>query len=116
MNNPSQTKDMNELNKKIEKIFKQFYDAGGDSVLIDWKRNDIQKLNKEATKAIQALLAEQVQLGRISERNEVALDNYRGHTFSDSTNWEAKFAKFIDNNEKRLAQLKDTTLLEGIDK
>lgn len=58
---------MNELNNKIEEIFKQFYDAGADSVLIDWKRNDIQKLNKEATQAIQDLieqeLAEQVRLG-----------------------------------------------------
>ena len=43
--------------------------------------------------------------GRIDERKAVALDNYQGQTFSDSTNWEGKFRKFIDNNERRLRQL-----------
>lgn len=43
---------------------------------------------------------------RIDERNTVALDNYRGHTFSKSTDWEGKYNKFITNNENRIAQLK----------
>ena len=50
-------------------------------------------------------ITEQTRLARISERNEIALDNYRGQTFSDSTNWKGKFEKFIENNERRLAQL-----------
>lgn len=43
---------------------------------------------------------------RLAERNMIALDNYRGHTFSDSTDWKAKYQKFIDTNERRIAQLK----------
>lgn len=60
------------------------------------------------TEAKQALAAhiKQVELaGRIDERNQIALDNYRGQTFSESTNWHSKFDKFVSNNEKRLAQL-----------
>lgn len=45
---------------------------------------------------------------RISERKEVALNNYRGKTFSDSTNYKAKFDKFVTNNEKRIAKLKQS--------
>lgn len=65
---------------------------------------NLKKIN-EATTALKTLLTSEKNKARIDERNEVALDNYRGHTFSDSTNYGAKFAKFIDNNEKRLAQL-----------
>jgi len=43
---------------------------------------------------------------RLDELNAVALDNYRGQTFSDSTNWKGKLQKFIDNNERRLRHLK----------
>lgn len=44
-------------------------------------------------------------MARIDERKQVALDNYRGQTFSDSTNWRGKFDKFINNNEGRIVQL-----------
>lgn len=102
--NPSQTKDMNELNKKIEKIFKQFYDAGADSVLIDWKRNDIQKLNKEATKAIQDLLAEQVRLaegrGRVAVLTAVK-------EWADDT--EVVYNRMIESELEKIAQLKEST-------
>lgn len=43
---------------------------------------------------------------RIDERKHVALDNYKGQTFSEATNYKAKFDKFIENNEKRIKQLK----------
>lgn len=43
---------------------------------------------------------------RYDERKAVALDNYHGHTFSDATDYKGKFDKFIDNNEKRIADLK----------
>ena len=43
---------------------------------------------------------------RINERNKIALDNYRGETFSESTNWQAKFEYFMDSNERRIAELK----------
>lgn len=43
----------------------------------------------------------------------MALDNYRGHTFSDNTNYEAKFAKFIANNEKRIQGLEELKSMKG---
>lgn len=43
---------------------------------------------------------------RIEERTQVQLDNYKGQTFSESTNYQAKFEKFIRNNERRLERLK----------
>ena len=43
---------------------------------------------------------------RINERNKIALDNYRGKTFSESTNWQAKFGYFVEGNERRIAELK----------
>ena len=36
---------------------------------------------------------------RISERNKIALDNYRGKTFSESTNWQAMYEQFMEGNE-----------------
>lgn len=42
---------------------------------------------------------------RLNERKELALDTYRGQTFSESTNWQAKFDKFVRNNEYRIAEL-----------
>lgn len=57
---------------------------------------------------LMALISQQRTEAAIHERNEVALDNYRGHTFSDSTDWRGKFDKFIKNNEKRLKQLQSS--------
>lgn len=45
----------------------------------------------------------------LDERREIALDNYHGHTFSDSTDYRGKFAKFIENNERCIAKLQATT-------
>ncbi len=59
----------------------------------------------KAKAQIQKRLAEVEISARLDERKEVALDNYRGHTFSDGTNWRGKFDKFILNNDKRIAQL-----------
>lgn len=61
---------------------------------------------EELKSALTALILEKQQEARLVERKEIALDNYQGQTFSDSTNWEGKFQKFIDNNEKRIKSLK----------
>jgi hypothetical protein len=42
---------------------------------------------------------------RIDERKRIALDNYHGHTFSDSTNYKGKFDKFVEGNERRISTL-----------
>lgn len=55
----------------------------------------------EETKAVDALIIQ----ARLGERREVALDNYRGHTFSEDTNWWGAFEKFTENNEKVIAAL-----------
>jgi len=62
-------------------------------------------------RGVEALRAHEKTI-RLNERIEVALDNYRGHTFSDSTDYKGKFEKFTENNEKRLAQLSDTKAKE----
>ena len=79
--------------EKIEKVLYDLvcdYNSGGS----------VGSLEEEVTQ-IETLITE----ARLDERNELALDNYRGQTFSDSTNYEAKFAKFIDNNNKRISRL-----------
>ena len=43
---------------------------------------------------------------RINERNKIALDNYRGKTASESTNWQGEFEYFMEGNEERIAELK----------
>lgn len=43
---------------------------------------------------------------KINELNKIALDNYRGKTVSESTNWQAKFEYFMNSNERRIAELK----------
>lgn len=83
-----------------DKLQSDIYDAAhsidGSTVLIDYDRLEgiVVRHTKEAERR-----------ARIDERNSVALDNYRGHTFSATTDWKGKFQKFIDNNEKRLADL-----------
>lgn len=42
----------------------------------------------------------------LSVRKNLALDHYRGKTFSDSTNYRAKFDRFINSNESRIVELK----------
>lgn len=42
---------------------------------------------------------------RITELKELALDHYQGKTFSDSTDYKAKFEKFVRNNERRIREL-----------
>lgn len=64
----------------------------------------------ERGKQLDQMVAKEVAAARLDERKQIALDNYHGHTFSDSTNWKGKFEKFIDNNERRIAQL---TLRDG---
>lgn len=59
---------------------------------------------------IRSHTAQAVLSARLEERKAVALDNYRGQTFSESTNYRGKFDKFIRNNERRIAELEATTL------
>lgn len=59
---------------------------------------------------IESHTAQAVLSARLEERKAVALDNYRGQTFSESTNYRGKFDKFIRNNERRIAELEATTL------
>jgi hypothetical protein len=59
----------------------------------------------EAKSALLTLIHDRELRARLDERNSVALDNYRGHTFSDSTDWKGKYDKFIKNNERRLKAL-----------
>ena len=69
----------------------------------DFKAGHQELLVEQITAWHEAELAQ----ARLAERQNVALDNYYGHTFSDSTNWKGKFDKFINNNEARIAALKD---------
>lgn len=54
---------------------------------------------------IMGLIQQEIAKARRSERLEVALDNYRGQTFSESTDYKSKFDKFVRNNEIRIEQL-----------
>lgn len=69
------------------------------------KSGRIPELLEDELDKLEALIQQETVIARLAERNQVALDNYRGHTFGETTNWEGKFAKFISNNENRLAQL-----------
>ena len=113
MNNPSHNKN-DSVESEIESLVLD--------LSRDWNQYDDEQYNiygqggswsgfctHKKVKAKLQSISHLITKARIDERNEVALDNYRGHTFSDSTNYEAKFAKFIDNNEKRLSQLKNIT-------
>lgn len=68
-------------------------------------RMHVQPAVEELATLYASLIDEQIQAARLDERRQVALDNYRGQTFSDSTNWRGKYEKFIENNERRIAQL-----------
>jgi len=57
--------------------------------------------NTHYISGVEAKIAE----ARLDERKQVALDNYRGQTFSESTDWKGKFDKFVENNERRIANL-----------
>lgn len=64
-----------------------------------------QRMISDIESLIRSLTNEAELRGRQDERTQVALDNYWGKTFSDSTNYSLKFDKFIKNNEKRRAAL-----------
>lgn len=63
----------------------------------------------EAKAAVQRLFAAE----RLDERNQVALDNYDGHTFGTETDWRTKFDKFIRGNNARIASLQEQQTPEG---
>lgn len=72
----------------------------------DKKFPSAERLNHdEARKQLINRFAQVERAARLSERKEIALDNYQGQTFSDSTNWHGKFDKFVENNEKRITIL-----------
>lgn len=63
---------------------------------------EIKKQDDKLVRSIRQYAAK----ARLDERKRVALDNYQGQTFSDATNYKYKFDKFVDNNERRIKQLK----------
>jgi hypothetical protein len=98
--------DVDELSNKIDGIMFDNMGASG------WNGSTSSYVYVDAKKALMALITaythdRETEI-RLAEREEVALDNYHGHTFSDSTNWQGKFDKFIKNNEKRITALKAT--------
>lgn len=89
---------------------KGYIETGGKSIEDDLIEKEpcpieIHDLIPTAKQALLALIVTAEREARIHERKQVALDNYIGQTFSGATNWEGKFQKFIDNNDKRLANL-----------
>lgn len=55
------------------------------------------------------LIHSYTEAARLNERKQVALDNYRGQTFSEDTNYQGKFEKFVRNNELVIARLTQNT-------
>ena len=86
---------MTNYNKRIDEILADFYDG-------DIRQSDMGKAKQAITADRKRVALE----ARINERNKIALDNYRGKTFSESTNWQAKFGYFVEGNERRIAELK----------
>ena len=70
---------------------------------------DLQHKIDEMVRLVSPFITQHTEAARFDERKRVALDNYHGHTFSDSTNWRGKFEKFIQNNERRISQLQSHT-------
>lgn len=81
------------------------YDQAGGYVPLELDDDDFKKLT--------TFMYQQMLEARIDERKQVALDNYHGQTFSDSTNYKDKFDKFIENNERRLETLKQQQSKQG---
>jgi hypothetical protein len=82
--------------------FNFVYKRDGFTIPMQAVWNSLSPLQQEC---LSAYLEARERAARYSERKRVALDNYQGQTFSDSTNWHGKFEKFIENNERRLRQL-----------
>lgn len=98
---------MNELNNNIRAILDNvrmmvYVDSIGNNEL---DQSEV----KEATKAIEALITEQVRLARDSERNRV-LAELRHFGYKHDAK---KMMKLRKEWEATAAKLKDTTLLEG---
>lgn len=111
MTNSANNNEVVEILNKVLLVWKEDYpkfdhdnpDNNADRMNEYFTRLDVAR--DEALRQIEDFYRNQILEARIDERNEVALDNYRGHTFSDSTNYEGKFAKFIANNENRLKDM-----------
>lgn len=90
---------MSTLDKRIEEVLIK---------LRSGLNTEIDKDITEATQTLKELIVE----ARLNERKDIALDNYYGHTFSNSTDWKAKFDKFIRNNEFRIKELQSKKIKE----
>lgn len=66
------------------------------------------KCFEQQVKNVAALIQQESTKARIDECKELALDHYLGKTFSESTNYQAKFEKFIRDNERRISQLEES--------
>lgn len=93
------------VEERIDEILSSFYFDSCDEAMETGVEHALSTDKWPSKDKAKQRLKRLVLEGRIRERKQIALDNYHGHTFSDSTNWQGKFQKFIDNNEKRLAAL-----------
>lgn len=95
---------MNELNKIQDLLMQHAKDCRKALLVKDdaTRIKDIQFYNNKATKAIQALITEQVRLGRIDGAEEL----WEKIRIAPKDSWYGTALEHI-------AQLKDTTLLEG---
>jgi hypothetical protein len=101
---------LNELIESVEELtFNELIESMEESTfnpVSPYERIRLQtNYRDEATQAIQSLINE----ARANERQEVALDNYKGQTFSSSTNYKGKWDKFVRNNEAVIKQLTEET-------
>ena len=96
--NPQSQSDNTDLDSKLDEIFKQFYDLGADSVLIDWERQDYKKLKKTAHTQIKHLITQ----ARINTLHQLKID-YMHHTLTQHPRDWKPIANYI---EDRIAELK----------
>ena len=106
VSNPQSLSDNTDLDSKLDEIFKQFYDLGADSVLIDWERQDYKKLKKTAHTQIKHLITQ----ARIDElkwimAGEKTVTQYADPGFKDLITYVFSAQEIKD----RLAKLKAKT-------
>lgn len=113
---------MNELNNKIDNLISKFADyCACDEYhygeIYGWPGNHDPKdghmeFDEEAfSKAIEALITEQVRLGRIDELKRLPISDYEYVSDEGDETWFEYIS--VEARDKRLKQLKSTTLLEG---
>ena len=93
---------------ELDKLFDEYYPIGtvvANDKIDEEKADTMTLIIKHRRDTFKAKLHQLLIKERIKTRKEVALDNYQGQTFSDSTNYKAKFDKLIRNNELVIKRL-----------